>query len=281
MSAVHHATSLDDAVQILGELGEDAGVVGGGTWVMLDWTRGVYGRSTYVSLTRVPGLAEIIDEGSRLVVGATTTHARLGATIPSDGPAGALGEAARTSAFPAVRNVATIAGNIAAEPFPEADLVPAMIALGAQVTLRDGAGDRSIDVADYLIDRAAYANTLICAVTVPMPHSQRSCFARQTVRGGAEHPLAAVAMSFELDGDGVVSSARVAVGAVEERARRVPEAEEAFVGRRPDDATSREAGVAAAEVLTAREARDAPGWYRLKVLPGLFARATAGLRSRA
>lgn len=281
MSAVRHAASLDEAVQLLGELGEAAGVVGGATWVMRDWTRGTANHDTYISLARVPGLDAIAHDGDRLTVGAAATHAGIGAAIAADHPAGALGEAARTSAFPAVRNVATIAGNIGADPFPEADLVPALIALDAEILLLDATGERAVAVADYVAGRRAHAGALIRAVRVPAPPSRRSGYARQIVRGGAEYPLAAVAVAVDLGPDGEVARARVAVGAVEEHARRVPEAEAALAGRRLDEAAARHAGAQAAEVLAARDAHDAPGWYRLAVLPGLFARATTTLREDA
>ena len=49
------------------------------------------------------------------------------------------------------------------------------------------------------------------------------------MRGSSEYPIAGVAVSVDLD-DGAVTAARVAVGAVEHVARRVPEAESVLTG---------------------------------------------------
>jgi carbon-monoxide dehydrogenase medium subunit len=159
-----------------------------------------------------------------------------------------------------VRNVATLGGNLAA-PFPEADLVPPLLAADAVVELATG---DAIGIEDWVRgDRPAGA--LIVAARVPTPPGRRAWFERLTVRAGAEYSVASVAVSVDIE-DG----ARVAVGAVEERPRRVPEAEAALVAG--DDA-----GRAAANALTGRDGLDAPGWYRLEVLPALVARAVAAL----
>ena len=125
------------------------------------------------------------------------------------------------------------------------------------------------------------AGALIIAARVPAPTGRRSWFERLTVRGGAEYSLASVAVSVDVGADGAVSEARVAVGAVQERPTRVAAAEAALVGRRLDRDASEEAGRAAAHALTGRDGLDAPGWYRLEVLPALLARAVVRVEGAA
>ena len=115
--------TIEDAVRVLHDLGDEGAPLAGGTWVMRTQHRGATFVGTYVS---VHGLASLrgIDLGVLPRIGALVTHAELAeATLP---PALiGLGIAAATSAFPAVRSVATLGGNLGASPFPEADLVPA------------------------------------------------------------------------------------------------------------------------------------------------------------
>jgi carbon-monoxide dehydrogenase medium subunit len=259
VSQISEPATVEEAGRLLASLGSDGGVLAGGTWIMREAAR----RPHYVSLRRVGGLATVERGAEQVRIGALATHTEIG-TIGHPALAG-LAAAARRSAFPAVRNVATLGGNLAA-PFPEADLVPPLLAADATVEL---AGGQSIDIESWVRgERPEHA--LIVAVRVPAPAQRRAAFERLTVRAGAEYSLASVAVSVDFDADGRVATARVAVGAVAERPCRVPDAEAALVA-------GEEAGRAAARALTGRDGLDAPGWYRLEVLPALFARALGAL----
>lgn len=279
-SEVRRPASLADAVRELAELGADGAPLAGGTWVMRAPLHGAPVAPVYVALDGLAELRGVRVTDDAVEIGATVTHDELAAL---DGPPALAGliEAARHSAFPAVRSVATVGGNIAADGFPEADLVPALLAADAQVVLAGVDGERTEELATYLASRRERpAGELIVRVVVPAPAGRRSAFERLTVRGGGEYAIASVALSLDLDGDprnGTVSAARVAVGGVEEVARLSPAAAAALVGNPLDDGTAERAGQAAADECTAREGLDAPGWYRLAVLPALARRAAAAL----
>ncbi|MBW0088926.1 FAD binding domain-containing protein [Pseudonocardia sp. KRD-184] len=262
---VEVAGLVEEAVRRLAELGPDGAALAGGTWLMRSPTL----PGTFVSLHRIAELRGV----SAGTWGALTTHAELAAT-PLPPALRALGTAARTSAFPQVRNVATLGGNLNARGFAEADLVPALLALDATVEVASAAGRRRIGVEEHL--RAAHdPAALLVSVTAAAPAGRRSGYGRLTVRGGGEYSLASVAISADVDAAGAVSAVRVAVGSVEARARRCPEAEAALAGTTLDESAARAAGRAAAAVLTSRDDLLAPAWYRLEVLPAVFARAAA------
>jgi carbon-monoxide dehydrogenase medium subunit len=112
---------------------------------------------------------------------------------------------------------------------------------------------------------------------VPTPPGRRSAFERLTIRGGGEYAVASVAVSLTVDDAGVVSDARVAVGSVEEQARLSAAAAAVLVGSPLAATTAQDAGAAAAEECAGRDGLDAPGWYRLTVLPSLLRTAVARL----
>jgi aerobic carbon-monoxide dehydrogenase medium subunit len=273
-SQVHRPASLAEAVRTLADLGPDAAALAGGTWVMRAPLRGEPAAPVYVALGGLAELRGIRSGDGAVEIGACVTHEELAAL---DGPPAVAGlaEAARRSAFPAVRSVATVGGNIAARGFPEADLVPALLAAGARVVLATVDGERTEELAAYLATRAGRpAGELIARVVVPAPAARRSAFARLTVRGGGEYAIASVALSADFDGE-TVTAARVAVGGVEPTARLSPAAAAALAGTGLDGTAAERAGQAAADECTAREGLDAPGWYRLAVLPVLTRRAAA------
>jgi aerobic carbon-monoxide dehydrogenase medium subunit len=272
---LYRASSVEDAVEELARLGPDGEALAGATWVMRAPIRHERFRRRYVSLGGIEELTRI-DPGDPTVVGALATHTAIAALEAGNGPLGSLIEAARTSAFLAIRDTATLAGNICTV-FPEADLVPPLLASEAQVDVASPAGRESLELGEYLVSRGARpAGEVVVSVTVPAPAGRRSAYERLTVRGSGEFPLACVAVSVDLE-DGMVREARVAVGSVEELPRRSAAAEAALQGRPLDVRAAEQAGLAAAGELTAREGLDAPGWYRLAVLPALLTRAAARL----
>jgi carbon-monoxide dehydrogenase medium subunit len=270
-------SSLAEAIGELERLDEDGAPLAGCTWIMRAPSRGERLRRVYVSLQHLDELLGVA-EGEVSVIGARVTHAEL-ARLAGDGPLGSVREAAQRSANRAVRNVATVGGGLCSAPFPASDLVPALLASEASVLVEGPSGTSSFDLAEFLESRSARPPAeLVTAVRVPCPPGRRSSYERLTVRGSSEYPIAAVAVSVDLDG-GAVLAARVAVGGVEDVARRVPEAEAALTGRPLDPAAGEEAGRAAAATMSGRDAVDAPGWYRLAVLPALARRAVAALAS--
>jgi carbon-monoxide dehydrogenase medium subunit len=270
MSPVHHPGTVDEALDLLGSFRDVAAPLAGGTWIMRAPIRREPLRRDYVALRGLAELRGIESRGDGVRIGALATHVEIGGIDAAAGPLGGLAEAARRSAFPAVRNVATLGGNLAA-PFPEADLVPPLLAADAVLDVRSPRGKAAVDVADYLGDARA-SDELIVATNVPAPHGRRSWFERLTVRSGAEYSLISVAASIDLARDGAVAEARIAVGAVCDAPTRVHAAEAAITGRRLDRATIETASMAAAAAVTGRDALDAPGWYRVAVLGPLLGR---------
>ncbi|WP_431879290.1 FAD binding domain-containing protein [Amycolatopsis sacchari] len=273
--SVLRAESVSDALARLAELGEHGRPLAGGTWVLRAGLRGEDDPYRYVAIGGIPELAEVSYGDGELGVGALVTHTRL-AELVAGPPAAALVEAARGSAFPQVRNVATIGGNLAAIGFAEADLVPALLAGEAEVELAGPAGRRRMPVVDFLAWREKSAGELITTVFLPTPAGRRSGFARLTVRGSGEYPIANAAVSVDLDAEGAVRAARIAVGSVEPVAKLCPVASESLVGHGFSDLEAiEEAGRIAARECSARDGLDAPGWYRAEVLPTLVRRAAA------
>lgn len=263
-------------MSLLGEMGDEGAVLGGGTWILRAPLRGEPLAAGYVALRGIAEMAGLSAGDNAARIGALATHSELGGAEYGTGALGALAEAARRSAFPAVRHVATVAGNLAARPFPEADLVPALLAGEAAVELASPAGRELLDAAEYLATRDRRpAREVIVAVSLPAPAGRRAWFERLTVRHAAEYSLASVAVSVDVGADGAVTDARVAVGAVEEVARRVVDAESILRGSPLAALPGEEAGHAAARALVPRDGLDAPGWYRSAVLPVLMARVAS------
>ena len=120
------------------------------------------------------------------------------------------------------------------------DTAPALIALGAQVRLVSAGGERTIDAADlfhndgmrYLTRRP---DEILTDVIVPDQTGWTSCYWKLRRRGSFDFPTAAVAVAVRRDRAGVVTDARVALGAVSSRPLLSEPAGTALVGDRLTD----------------------------------------------
>lgn len=264
------ASSVDE---VLAALSTGARFLAGGTWLMRSPMRGELG--PLVSARGVPELstAETADDG--VLLGALLTHREL-ASLQGSATAG-LARAAAESAFPQVRNVATLGGNLVNAAFPEADLVPALLAADATVRVASPRGRSSVPVADYVASRADRAHDeLVVGVAIATPEGRHADFQRITVRAAGEYALANLSVSIDVDG-GIVTAARVAIGSVEHAPRLSVEAAQELVGRPLDDDSAAAAARALAATLSPREGLDGPAWYRAAVTPTLLVRALSRL----
>lgn len=277
------AGSLSDAAAALVERGNRGQALAGGTWIMRAALRGEPQDRAYVSLSRIEALRQVTLSGTEIVIGACVTHAHLACELPANAAYESLALAAGKSANPAVRNAATVGGNLCALDFAAADLVPALMCLDAKVEmLADGRIER-LSTEEFLKLRATLTpGTLVKGVVIngAKPVRRISTHVRLPLRRAGDYPVAIVSIAVTLRDDDTVSEARIAVGSVEAVPKRWPEMEAAMMGRALDDGELMSHAHLASKAFTGRNGVDAPGWYRVKVLPVLFGRAVARLKNR-
>ncbi|GGE07532.1 molybdopterin dehydrogenase [Aureimonas endophytica] len=278
--SLHVAATLREALDALAERGPEGAPFAGGTWIMRAPLRHEAPRPAYVALGRIAELREIAVGETELTIGAAVTHAALAEALAGLPEFAGLRLAAGTSANPAVRAAATLGGNLATAAFPAADLVPALLALSAEVEIADRQGAERLPIAEFLARRASLApGRLLTRVRVPRRHI-RSAHARLPLRKAGDYPVAVVALAIEPDGAGRIGAARIAVGSVEPVARRWDGLEAALRGSPLDPAAAAERARAHADEFSGRDGIEAPGWYRVSVLPALVRRAVAALGPR-
>jgi CO/xanthine dehydrogenase FAD-binding subunit len=183
-----------------------------------------------ISLHGIPGHDEVVD-GS---VGALATLRSL-ERGPETGAQRALSMAASVTAGPAVRNLATLGGNLASG-FPQADLVPALLALDAQAHFADGTR-RSVAA---VVDQGLLTSQLITGVTHQLAGEPGWTGATiKLSRRGMDLSIALVSAVLQVEGDEIVQ-ARVAVGSLHDRPTRLAAIEAALVGSDPSAETMAE-----------------------------------------
>jgi aerobic carbon-monoxide dehydrogenase medium subunit len=210
--------SLDEAVALRGEHGDDATVLAGGTFLGILMNQGLLTPSALLSLGRVPELAGIDVRGDELRLGAMTTHTAVERSPVVRDRWPVLARAFRLVASPRVRNQATVGGVLADADYAS-DPPAVFVALGARAVLRSPRGQRSVGI-DELIrgyyETCIEPDELLVEVVVPAP-PERATYRKFRSRSTEDRPCVAVAAV--RDGERL----RVVVGAVAEVPQHLPD----------------------------------------------------------
>jgi CO/xanthine dehydrogenase FAD-binding subunit len=222
----HLPQSVEEATELLSRYDGRARVVGGGTDLILEMQQGHRPPvEALVDPTRIAGLDQISEEAPYLVIGAGVTHTQIVADARIRHSGTCLVESCSAIGGPQVRNVATLAGNIA-HALPAADGTISLLALGGEVEVASsrqegtrgqatrrwvqleemflGPGQSAIDSTRELITRLRF---------VPTGPGEGSAFQRVMRPQGVALPMINMAVRLRLDATRErVLDARVTIG---------------------------------------------------------------------
>lgn len=278
MQAMIRPSTVEGALDALAQPG--AAAVAGASWVMRAALRHEAVPPVWVVLGGIDEMHAVTPTSDGLRIGALVTHERLAAMLVDAPDLRPLAQAAGQSANPGVRRIATLGGNLCATGFASADLVVALLALDARIEIATPEGRQLLDMPAFLAQRGTAGAFLVTAAILPRG-AQCSAHRRLMIRRAGDYPVALLSISIDTAPQGHITRARIAVGAVEQVARRWQSLEEAVRGQHPDPAALSALAGAHAEGFTPRDGVDAPGWYRLRVLPALLRQAIDQINEEA
>ncbi len=191
-----------------------------------------------LDITAIDSLRAVRETDDHWRIGATATWRDVvEAALPPlfDG----LKLAAREVGGAQIQNTGTVAGNLC-NASPAADGVPALMALDARVELVSARGARTLPLAAFVLGNrrtAVRADELVSAILVPR-RSPRAVghFLKLGARRYLVISIVMAAGMIDVDDDGRIVDAAVAIGACSEVAQRLPALEQALVGRHGDSA---------------------------------------------
>ena len=219
-----------------------------------------------------PAFRQMNTSGARIELGAGVTMAM----VLNNRDLAYLHAVARAVGGPAIRQMATIGGNLFAET-PYGDFAVALLALDAQVMVQSGYGSaRAVAIEEFLNARERGVSGLVTGVQFARPQNAadfRFCKVSRVKPKG----LSVMSIAAHLpNAGGRISQARIAYGAMAPTPVRARGVERALEGKTLD-ATGIQAAKAAALEGT-RPATDAIAteWYRREVLPVHLGRLLTG-----
>lgn len=265
--------TLDGALDVLNQYGSDALILAGGTMVMPLINEALTSPRVVLSLQRA-GLNSIHVNG-QIEIGATTNLARVSqmTELPL------LATATRQIGSWAIRNMATLGGNIFAPP-PSGDAAVALLALDAQLMIQSQRGERRLPLDAFytgLLQTNLRPNELVTHIVVPKSRG-KIAWLKYSRREKNAPSVVAVATRLVTDPEGIITEARIALGGANDFPIRVRNAEAELVGRGLNAES-----IAAAANAAMNEAKPftdalASDWYRKKMVGVYVKRALEGIK---
>ncbi len=260
----------------LAQLGEvlalhpDARLIAGATDVGLWVTKGLRELAVTVFIGDIAELRAITERPDALTLGAGVRYADAHQALARLHPD--LGELTRRIGGLQVRNAATVGGNIA-NGSPIGDGPPALIALGAMLTLHSAAGERTIPLEDFFLDYGKQdrrAGEVLASVTVPRLGPDHVVHISKISRR-FDSDISAVCGAFCLRLDqGVIVEARIAYGGMAGTPRRAPACEAELIGKKFNGVAIADAAAALAQDFTPLSDVRGSADYRLEVAANLL-----------
>jgi carbon-monoxide dehydrogenase medium subunit len=268
------ASSVDDALRLLAEHGDDAKLLAGGHSLIPMMKLRLAAPAVLIDIAGIPQLDGIAASGGRVTIGALTKHAALAASDDLRKHAPALWDAANDLGDPQVRNRGTI-GGASAHGDPSADYPAVLQALDATFTLAGKGGTREIRAAEFFLgmfETALGANELLTRIAFDAaPNSAYVKFHHPA----SHYAVVGAAVVLTLSG-GTIAAARVAITGIGDAAFRAGGVESALQGVNPNDAVAVKAATAgAARGVQARADTFASASYRAAMADVFAARAVA------
>ena len=230
-------SSLDEAIGALAEFPGSARILAGGT-DLVAWLRDdAVAPDLVVDIKNVPGLGDIVLDGTTLSIGSLVTFTDLIESEVIEEHAPLLSEMAETVASTGIRNRATMVGNICSA-VPSCDAGPVLLAYDTTVHLAGPGGERLVDINDWFIglrETAMTEDEVVTRVTIEL-RSHGGVYVKLTRYAGEDLAQAAVGIVAYPDLD-----YRVAFGAVAPTPFRSTRIENALRGSVLDEALVAEA----------------------------------------
>jgi aerobic carbon-monoxide dehydrogenase medium subunit len=231
--------TVENAAALLAAETGEARVLAGGTDLLVQMRGDIVDPELIVDIKRISETRRVTEENGGWRIGAAVTgaelkeHARLKEVWPG------VVEAANLIGSTQVQGRATLGGNLC-NGSPAADSVPALIAAGAVAALAGPRGRRDLPVEDVMLGPRKLALTrgefVVSFLLPPRPPRSRDAYLRFIPRTEMDIAVVGAGVNLTVDAAGIITTARVSLGAVAPRVLLVPEAAAAIVGSRLDRA---------------------------------------------
>ena len=272
--------SMNDALHLLRESGEEARVLAGGQSLVPMMNFRLVQPSVLIDLNRMPGWSFIDIRDGALVIGAMTRQAMIEDSPVVASHCALLADAVRLVAHRQIRTRGTLGGSLALA-YPGAELPLVVLTLGGEITVVSLDGERCIPAVKFFrgaLSTSLRPDELITSVRLPLCAANAGMAFVEVSRRHGDFALVGAAVVLELDGASNIRLARIGVTGVTAMPVRAASAEAVLLGKPAvEESFVAAAGIAAAEVDVLDDPQY-PALYRRELVAAIVRR---GLRLAA
>ncbi|HEY6673522.1 MAG TPA: xanthine dehydrogenase family protein subunit M [Rubrobacteraceae bacterium] len=240
------AESVDNAIDLLGQHGDEAKLLAGGHSLLPIMKLRLAAPAVLVDLGRVEELKYVRDEGDHIAIGAMTRHTDVEHGELLQEQCGLLSYTASLVGDPQVRHRGTIGGSIS-HGDAASDLPSALLALEGTFVIKGPGGERTVAAGDFFEDylqTALAPDEVLTEIRVPKLGSNSGWSYKKFNRRAQDWAVVGVAAVVERS-NGSIGSARIGLTNMGSTPLRASAAESAFSGA--DTSSVAEAASSAAE----------------------------------
>ena len=233
--------SIKEALALLSQYCGKSKIMAGGTDLMLQVRNRAIKPEYVVDITRIPGLDYItFDDQQGLRLGALTTIRALETSVELQRKYPILSQAASQLGSVAIRNVATVGGNLC-NALPSAETSQALVALSAQVRIIGPGGERTMPLEGFFAGvgkTVLQPDEVLLEILMPEPAPHTSgIYIKHSPRGPIDLAIVNITVLMTMEPDQkVCRDAKIVLGAVSPTPLRARKAENVLKGERVDAA---------------------------------------------
>lgn len=268
--AYRRADTVDEAVALLAEEGEEAKLLAGGQSLVPMLNFRLVRPTALVDVSRVDALRYVRRDDGVLRVGALTRH--LDIERIADPGLGYLREAAKLVGHYPIRTAGTMGGSLA-HADPSAEWCLLALLLDAEIEMSSPRGQRWLRASDFFAgfyETCLEPDEMLTEVRLPLRWSRVAL--REFARRSGDFAMVSAAVAVELQ-DGICALARVALGGVAPQPVRVRSVEEMLAGSEVTGDVPRQAGQLAAGDVSPPSDVHGSAEYRRKLVAVLVEQA--------
>jgi aerobic carbon-monoxide dehydrogenase medium subunit len=276
-------TTIPEAIALLQQYGDDAKILSGGQSLIPMMKLRLVRPAYLIDINRIAGLSYIKEEDAHLKIGGLTREADLESSPLIRTKFPIILDTAHVIADPQVRNLATIAGNLA-HGDPANDHPATMLALGAKVVATGPKGNRVIPIEDFFVSlftTALEPNEIVTEIQVSLPPPRSGGAYFKLERKVGDFATAAVAAQVTVDAGGVCQLAGIGLTNVGPTPLKATKAEAFLRGKKLDEANLRQAAQLAADEAQPSSDLRGPAEYKKALVKELAFRALSRAAERA
>lgn len=279
----HPAQSVDEAIALLQQYGDEAKLLAGGHSLIPAMKLRLSQPEHLIDIGHISGLSYIREEEGAIVIGSLTTYTTIEKSDLLKSRLPIIPECASLIADQQVRNRGTLGGSIAHSD-PASDMPGVVLALKGEVTVQGPNGRRTIKADDFFtgtFETALESGEIILEIRFATPAARTGGAYEKLANKASHYAVAGCAAFVTLDNDGTCSSASVAITGAAMQTARASAVEAALVGKRLDEATIAAAAASAADGQELVADIHGSKEYRAQMLAVVTRRALARALGRA